>query len=246
MTPDEIREAIRQGLLHVGQDAIRPQDASAAVAANALDIPRGTRCVLCHAGLEILVFANRMIIGGATYAETYRSLSVINENRVAAGDTEISYQTVVRHGRAHLPAKAAAIREVIERRARALQLDVEEGTASIVTAATLAEAMMVKAMQGLAEVEVTPAEGLQAAKFYTQLMQAERGAMGLETAFAELGYLIEAVKESVPQQYWSVITAKIEEKRGSRVIEAEVTDEFDPGDDPDDDSFEPSDDGDED
>jgi hypothetical protein len=72
-------------------------------------------------------------------------------------------------------------------------------------------------------------------------MRAERGNVGLETAFAELGYLIEAVKEAVPQQYWAAITAKIDEKRGSRVIDAEVADdEFDPGE-PEEEEFNPPD-----
>jgi hypothetical protein len=126
-----------------------------------------------------------------------------------------------------------------------MQLDVEEGATNILTLAGYAEAMMTKAHQDMADVSVTPAEGLAAAKFLNQLMMAERGNVGLETAFAELGYLIEAVKEAVPQQYWSAITAKIEEKRGSRVIDAEVTDEFDPGEQPEED-FNPPEDGDED
>ncbi len=203
--------------------------------------PRGYRCVLCNAGQEVVAFVDRLIVGGATYAEAHRALSVINEARAHAGEQEISYQTVQRHGRDHLPAKSAAIREIVERRARAAQLDVEEGTANILTTAAYAEAMMTKAFQDMSVVDVTPAEGLQAAKFLNQLLQAERGNVGVEAAFAELGYLIAAVKEAVPQQYWSAITAKIEEKRGSRVIDAE-TEDFDPGEQPEE-EFSPPDDG---
>lgn len=239
MNQEEAREAIRQGLLSFGQplNAISPS-------LGTVDTRRGYRCVLCNAGAEIVVFVNRLIVGGATYAEAHRALSAINEARVASGNPEISYQTVLRHGRDHLPAKSAAIREIVERRARAVQLDVEEGTASIITTAAYAEAMMTKAMQEMSEVAVSPSDGLQAAKFLNQLLTAERGNVGLETAFAELGYLIEAVKEAVPQQYWSAIMSKIEEKRGSRVIDAEVEEEFDPGDQPEED-FSPPDDGDE-
>lgn len=213
-----------------------------AIAASVVDIPRGTRCVLCQAGVEVVTYANRLIVGGATYAETYRALAAINEGRVAAGHSEISYQTVMRHGRDHLPAKSAAIREIVERRARAAQLDFEGGTSNIITQATFAEAVMVKAFQEISTTEVTIGEGLQAAKFFNQLMMAERGNVGLETAFAELGYLIEAVKECVPQESWSKITAKIEEKRGSRIIDAEVEDEFDPGEQPEEDFNPPDDD----
>jgi hypothetical protein len=207
-----------------------------------VDVRRGYRCVLCNAGAEVLLFVNRLIVGGATYAEAHRALAAVNDGRAAAGEAEISYQTVQRHARDHLPAKAAAIREIVERRARGLQLDVEEGTANIITAAAYAEAMYTKAFQDMVDTPVTAAEGLAAAKFFSQLMAAERGNVGLETAFAELGYLIEAVKEAVPQQYWSLITAKIDEKRGSRMIDA-TEEEFDPGDQPDED-FSPSDDGD--
>lgn len=240
MTPEEAREAIRQGLLNVGQTLdLAPYNPGT------VDIPRGVRCVLCNAGPEIVVFVNRLIVGGATYAEAYRALSVINEARIAAGNTEISYQTVARHGRDHLPAKAAAIREIVERRARAVQLDVEEGTANILTTTAYAEAMMTRAMQDMSSVEVTPAEGLQAAKFLNQLLMAERGNVGLETAFAELGYLIEAVKEVVPQQLWPAITNKIEEKRGSRtIVDAAEVDEFDPGEQPEEDFSPPDDDDD--
>lgn len=191
-------------------------------------------------------FVNKLIVGGHTYAETHRALSAINEARSSIDRPEISYQSVLRHGREHLPARSAAVREIVERRARAARLDVEEGSANILTQAAFAEAMMVKAFQDMADVTVTPAEGLQAAKFLNQLMQAERGNVGVETAFAELGYLIEAVKEAVPQQYWAAITSKIEEKRGSRVIDAEVDGEgeFDPGEQPEE-EFSPPDDGDE-
>ncbi len=193
---------------------------------------RGRRCAVCNAGEEIVSFVNRLVVGGSTYAEAYRALSAINEARTTADQPEISYQSVMRHGRDHLPARSAAVREIIERRARAAQLDVEEGTANIITTAAYAEAMMTKAFQDMSTVDVTPAEGLQAARFLNQLMMAERGSVGLETAFAELGYLIEAVKEVVPQALWPLITAKIDEKRGSRIIDAEVADEFDPGEQP--------------
>lgn len=245
MSPEEAREAVRQGLLNFGQTQdLRPLDPVAA-ATSAVAIPRGTRCGVCSAGQEIVVFVNRLIVGGATYAEAHRALSAVNEARVALGESEISYQSVFRHGRDHLPAKAAAIREIVERRARAAQLDTEEGTTNIITVAAYAEAMFTRAMQDMADMPVTAAEGLQAAKFHHQLLQAERGNVGVEAAFAELGYLIAAVKEAVPQQYWAAITTKIEEKRsGGRIIDGAV-DEFDPGDQPEDD-FSPADDGDDD
>lgn len=211
---------------------------------SAVDIRRGYRCSVCLAGEEVTLFVNRLIVSGASYADAYRALDAINEARIANGQPEIGYQSVRRHGRDHLPAKSAAIREIVERRARNAGLDVDEGSTNIITQAAYAEAMMVKAFQDISVVEVTPAEGLQAAKFLNQLMAAERGNVGLETAFAELGYLIEAVKEAVPQQYWGAITAKIEEKRGSRVVDAEVQEEFDPGEQPEED-FNPLDDGDE-
>jgi len=208
--------------------------------------PRVHRCAVCNAGEEVVAYVNRLIVSGSTYAEAHRALAAINESRAATDQPEIGYQSVMRHGREHLPVRHAAVREIIERRARIAQLDVEEGTANILTTAAYAEAMMTKAFQDMSTVDVTPAEGLQAAKFLNQLLMAERGNVGLETAFAELGYLIEAVKEAVPQQYWGVITALIEQKRGSRVIDAEVQeDEFDPGVQPEE-EFSPADDGDDD
>jgi hypothetical protein len=207
-------------------------------------VPRGYRCVVCNAGEEVVAFVNRLIAGGATYAEAHRALGVVNDARVAQNQPEISYQSVLRHGRDHLPAKAAAVREIIERRARAAQLDVNEGTSNIITAAGYAEAMMTRAFQDMSTADVTMAEGLQAAKFLNQLMQAERGNVGVEAAFAELGYIIAAVKEVVPQQYWASINARIEEKRGSLVIDAEVQEEFDPGEQPEE-EFSPPDEDDE-
>ncbi|HEY6021176.1 MAG TPA: hypothetical protein VIY48_15105 [Candidatus Paceibacterota bacterium] len=209
-------------------------------------VPRGYRCVVCNAGEEVVAFVNRLIVGGSTYAEAHRALSAINEARVAIDQPEISYQSVMRHGRDHLPARSAAVREIVERRARAAQLDVEQGTVNIITAAAYAEAMYTKAFQDMADTPVTAAEGLAAAKFFSQLMAAERGNVGLETAFAELGYIIEAVKESVPPQLFAQILEKIDEKRGSRTIDAVVVDdEFDPGQQPEE-EFSPLDDGEED
>lgn len=207
--------------------------------------PRGYRCAVCTAGGEIVAFVDRLIVGGSTYAEAHRALAAINEARVAQDQPEISYQSVMRHGREHLPARSAAVREIVERRARAAQLNVEEGTANILTSAAYFEAVMTRAFQDISTTEVTVSEGLQAARLLNQLMQAERGNVGLETAFAELGYLIEAVKEAVPQKYWSSITSKIEEKRGSRVIDATVEEEFDPGVQPEEEDFSPPDEPDE-
>lgn len=216
----------------------------AALSAGTVDIPRGTRCALCTSGTELVTLVNRMIVGGATYAEAYRALASVNEARVASGETEISYQTVLRHGQNHLPVKAAAYREIVERRARAARLDPEEGLVNILTEAGLAEAVMTMAYQGIIESGVvpTPSEGLAAAKFLNQLRQAERGNAGLEAAFAELGYIIKAVKDIVPQEYWPLINARIDEQRGSQIIDAEVDDEFDPGEQPEE-EFNPPDDG---
>lgn len=237
MSPEQAREAILQNLRAGGP--VVPLPGSAIT-------PQGYRCAVCTAGEEISSFVNRLLAGGVSYAEAHRALAPINEARVATDLPEIGYQSVMRHGRTHLPAKAAAAREIVERRARAVGLDVEQGTANIITEAAFAEAMMVKAFQDMSEVDVSPSDGLAAAKFLNQLMMAERGNVGLETAFAELGYLIEAVKEAVPQHYWSAITAKIEEKRGSRnVIDVEVTEDFDPGEQPDEEFNPPDDEGDE-
>jgi len=190
-----------------------------------------------------VAFANRMISSGTRYAEVHRALSVINEARATEGLPEIGYQTVQRHGRDHLPARDAVIREIVERRARAAQLDVDEGTANILTVRAYAEAMMTKAMQNVSETEVSMVEGLQAAKFLHQLESADRGNVGIETAFAELGYIIEAVKEFVPPALFAQIVARIDEKRGSRIIDASVVDdEFDPGDQPEEEFNPPEDD----
>lgn len=245
MSPDEAREAIRQGLLNARQpEDLRPLD-PAVLSGASVAIPRGTRCALCLAGPEVVEFANKLIVSGARYADVYRALTAINEARAALDQPEISYQTVQRHGRDHLPAKHAAIREIVERRARAAQINVDEGTANILTVAAYAEAMYTKAFQDMADAEVSPAEGLQAVKFHHQLMQSERGNVGMETAFAELGYIIEAVKESVPPQLFAQIVARIDEKRGSKIIDASVIeDEFDPGDQPEEEFSPPDDDGD--
>ena len=211
-------------------------------------VPRGFRCAVCTAGGEVMTFVNRLIVGGSTYAEVHRALAAINEARVTQNQPEISYQSVQRHGKEHLPARSAAVREIVERRARAAQLDVDEGTVNIITSAAYFEAVMTKAFQSIETMEPTVSEGLQAAKLLEQLMRAERGNVGLETAFAELGYLIEAVKEVVPQALWPAITAKIDEKRGTRIIDAQVAEdveEFDPGVQPEE-EFNPADDGDED
>lgn len=206
--------------------------------------PRGYRCAVCNAGAEVVEFVNRLLVTGSTYAQAHRALAAVNEARVETGQPEIGYQSVLRHGHDHLPARSAAVREIVERRARAAQLDVEEGTANIITTAAFAEAMMVKAFQDMSVIPVTAGEGLQAAKFLSQLMAAERGNVGVEAAFAELGYLIAAVKEVVPQQYWGAITEKIEQKRGSQIIDVEAED-FDPGV-QEEEEFNPMDDGDED
>ena len=115
-------------------------------------VPRGPRCAVCNAGDEVVAYVNRLIVNGATYAEAYRAMAAINEARAASDQPEISYQSILRHGRDHLPARSAAVREIIERRARALQLDVEEGTANILTTAAYAEAMMTRAMHEMADV----------------------------------------------------------------------------------------------
>lgn len=235
MNPQEARRAITQQLM-AGVSSTPPLPGTIAA-------PRGYRCLVCNAGQDVADFVNRVLVAGATFAEAHRALGPINDARMANGQDPIGYQSVYRHGRDHLPAKSAAVREIVERRARAAQLDVDKGTTNIITVAAYAEAMMTKAFQEMASVDVSAAEGLAAAKFLNQLMAAERGNVGVEAAFAELGYIIEAVKESVPPQLFAKIVAKVEEKRGSMVIDASVVGEdFDPGEQPEE-EFSPDDDG---
>lgn len=247
-TPEQIVQRIlAEGRAGLGDDDRRhiAQIQSSEIA-NIISRTRHARCVVCNAGPDVVAFVNKMLVSGAQYASVHRALDAINEARVIVGQPEIGYQSVRRHGIDHLPFKSAAVREIIERRARAAQLDYEEGTANVITVAGYAEAMMTKAAQDMADASVTPAEGLRAAQFLNDLTREERGNVGIENAYADLHYLIETVKEFLPVEQWPALMARIEERRNGRVIQAQVEEEFDPGE-QEDEAFDPPDDnGDED
>lgn len=191
------------------------------------------RCRVCNAGEQFVEMVNRMLVDGMTYSDIHR-LSVAADGR----PRKVTYDSIRTHAIYHMPMKAAAVRKILEERAKRTQKNFIEGTQNILDEVVYSEVMMKKAFQRLTqdEVSVTPMEGLAAAKALREFISDEEGALDAAAAVSQLNKIINAVKQVVPVAMWQEIVQLLEnEDSGSRPLEQGYIDEDD-----DDEPYEPT------
>ena len=174
------------------------------------------RCHVCQ-NPAVQVQVNEMLAWGWSYTPIARAL--------AADGHDVSVDSVRIHAKRHFPdqcAEAALYREMLERRAAHGEIDVEAGTA--ITPLAYLETLMTKAYQTLVheDTKVSPEMGLRAAE---KLHKATGGAdphAERVKILAELGRVIEVVKDILPRDRWPELQARLRELDSLRIDLPEV------------------------
>lgn len=189
------------------------------------------RCRVCNGGPELVALVNKLLINGESYTGAYRFAKQFDYR-----EKPISFQSVYKHGKAHMPSTADVVRRTIERRSQRLGQDFIEGTDNLVSEAVYAEVMMRKAFELMnrSDVEISPRDGLEAAKTLRVLTADEDDAGSLASVLMQLNQIIEAVRAVVPPNMWTEIVARLdsEHQPSLTAVPAEVVEDDDEAFDP--------------
>lgn len=163
------------------------------------------RCRVCKHN-DIRDRVNSLLAQGLSFAAIARA--------AAGADEPLSADSVRRHADRHFPVQhvaGATYREIIERRAREQQLDLEEGVRTALTPLAYFEAVMQRAFENLVSgsADASIQAGLSAA---SHLQEAAAGSSdGLEIArvMVQMDQVIRAVRETVPEEMWPLIAERL-------------------------------------
>jgi hypothetical protein len=169
------------------------------------------RCRVCRNDL-VRKQVNDLLACGSSYAMILRAIGEDN----AAGVTSDSIRN---HTERHFPVQnvaKATYREILERRAREAQIDYVNGLTAALTPMALYEVVMNEAFRRLAagDVDVSIDTGLRAAEKLQALTDARAGEVDVVTMRAQMGRVIETVREFVPREQWPALQARL---RGEEV-----------------------------
>jgi hypothetical protein len=173
------------------------------------------RCKVCTAedpakalpnGELVRSTVDDMLVRGGTYS----SVLIRIEPLVAdwAASRRPSYASIRRHSQRHLRPDAAAVREILERRAQEADVAVAVGAGPIVTRGGLLEAIRQRGFEAIAIGAVVPSvrETLEAANALEDLDREERVAT-LSEVMGQVQEFAEAVRSSVGDEVFQSILA---------------------------------------
>ena len=171
------------------------------------------RCHVCQ-NAAIQVQVNEMLARGWSYTPIARVL--------AADGHHVSVDSVRIHAKRHFPdqnAEAALYREILERRAAQGAIDIENWAGTAITPLAYLETMMTKAFQTLVreDTEVSPEMGLRAAEKLHKAIGAVDPHAEKAKILAELGRVIEVVKDILPPARWPELQARLRELDSLRI-----------------------------
>src|SRR3984957_14242790 len=175
------------------------------------------RCRVCRND-EVRTKVNDLLASGASYAMTFRALG----DDSAEGVTSDS---ISRHAERHFPVQnvaKATYREILERRAKENSVDFVEGVATAITPMALLETVMVRGCETLVDpdTKVDVKTGMLAASRLQELIDSREGQPDIIGMRAEMGRIINAVKEFIPREKWPELQAKV---RGEPPPPSQVT-----------------------
>lgn len=190
------------------------------------------RCRICqHEDSRNMV--NKMLSYAMTYAEILRMCELaVNPSR--AKNNKISYKSVMNHAIKHFnleePTKAV-YRAILERRANEMEL-AGEGVGRLLTALGYLDVVAQKGYETLVEptTTISPTLGMEAIVKLHQLTRKGAGEQEAAELRQRLAVVESAVKDVVPQEYWSEIISRIEDAEGrvhEDTLDVEVVDDYD-------------------
>lgn len=207
-----------------------------------LQIRPETRCRVCQ-DENTRQLVNRLLSHGIAYSEIVGILEPVNKLR--RKNNKISYNSVWTHARRHFnvqePARAL-YRTILEKRAKEVEAEYVEGVGHHVNVLSYLETVMVKGYQELVSENqnVSVEQGMSAALKLNRLLKEESSDHKAAEQLQQMNKIIAAVKEVVPEKYYSQILAKLEDSNigaldvEEEVIDAEEVADFEPDDDFDD------------
>ena len=165
------------------------------------------RCRVCRDD-DVRDQVNSLLAKGLSFAAIARA--------VTGADEAISVDSVRRHADRHFPVQhvaGATYREIIERRAREQQLDLDDGVRTALTPLAFFEAVMTRSFENLADdnADVNIQAGLSAAAHLQQAATSSSDGMEIARVMVQMDEVINAVREVVPKEMWHLITERLSE-----------------------------------
>lgn len=164
------------------------------------------RCRVCRDD-ETRETVNSMLAQGLSFAAIARSVS---------GDDEaVSEDSVRRHADRHFPVQhvaGATYREILKRRAREQQLDLEEGVRTALTPLAYFEVVMQRAFENLVDgkADVNIQAGLSAAAHLQAAVAGSSDGMEIARIMVQMDQVINAVRDTVPEDMWPEIVERLQ------------------------------------
>jgi hypothetical protein len=182
------------------------------------------RCRVCRND-EVRKKVNDLLASGSSYAMILRALGDANAT-LNKGD-RVTIDSIRNHAARHFPVQhvaRATYREILERRAKENGVDFVEGVATAITPMALLETVMVKGYETLVDEQtnVSYRDGMEAALKLAEALRKEEGEYDIVHMRAEMGRIIDAVKEFIPQEKWPELQAKL---RGQPPPPSQITTE---------------------
>jgi hypothetical protein len=153
---------------------------------------------------------NDMLATGASYAMVLRALG--EDNAKLEKRDRVTIDSIRNHTVRHFPVQQVAratYREIPERRAKENNVDFIEGVATAITPLAFLETVMVKGFQTLVDERTTVSyrDGMEAALKLAEELRKDAGDYDKVHILAEMGRVIDAVKEFVPREKWPELQA---------------------------------------
>ncbi len=181
---------------------------------------------------------NDMLACGLSYAMILRAL---DEHNAALNEQDrVTIDSIRNHTARHFPVQhvaKATYREILERRAKENGADFVAGVATAITPLAVLETVMVKGYQTLVDEGTTVSyrDGVAAALKLAGALRNEDPEIEMARMRAEMGRIIDVVKEFIPEQKWPALQARLrgesparqqpESVDGIRVVHIEDPDE---------------------
>ncbi len=166
---------------------------------------------------------NDLLATGASYASTLRALG---------GDgVGVTTDSIRRHAERHFPVQnvaRATYREILERRATENMVDFIDGVATAITPMAYLETMVVKGYESLVDPNTTvdAKTGMLAACRLQEMIDSHGDQHDWAKAQAEMGRIVEVVREFVPAERWPALKAALRREEGLDALAARDADEI--------------------
>lgn len=183
------------------------------------------RCGVCQH--DYRSFIEMLLVKGSSYKSI--------EERITP---KVSRQSISNHYKKHMDLQDAALRSLLEREAEIQGHNHEEGVADLITTRGALEVALRRGYESLID-KSTKVEARDLIQIVRTLADMDEGReqVGLEAARLQVEVFMEAIRQVVPQEYWSQIGEKVAELRtedpqfmgykgqGEIMVDAEVVEE---------------------